>query len=159
MSPTQAGSRARAHLLRMPNDLPTTLRDIGTRMMASWPDFAMDLARLPNAASLTVRDLATLMLLAPGEHVGRPAVEALVGADAADTVIGVLQGEGLVSEGPKGIGLTGAGRIFLDRLVEVRAQGAARVLQTLPQATQNQVVQAWEIVADAVTRAESLVKA
>lgn len=126
--------------------------------MAAWPDYAADLVKLPYAADLTVRDFAALMILVPGEHAGRPAIESAVGDQAADIAISALAGHGLVKEEPKGIILTSRGKELVERFVDIRASAAERILDTLPDQMQTQVIQAWEALADAVQRSEALEK-
>ncbi|MDP2311088.1 MAG: hypothetical protein Q8P18_34025 [Pseudomonadota bacterium] len=144
----------------MQNDLLNRLRKIEAKMMNAWPDYAADLVALPHAADLTLRDFATLLLLAPGEHVARPAVEvALGGRDVADIAISGLAGHSLVVEESKGLILTTRGRELLDALADIRAVSAQRVLSVLPKSTQAQMVQGLEELANAIHRAEALEKA
>lgn len=143
----------------MQTNLLDHLRKIETKMMNAWPDYAADLVALPHAADLTLRDFATLMLLAPGEHVGRPAVEAALGGrDAADIAISSLAGHALVVEETGGLVLSSRGRELLDRLVDIRSVSAQRLLNTLPDPTQQQLVKVLEELADAAHRAEALEK-
>jgi hypothetical protein len=145
----------------MPNDLETTLRDVFTRMMTAMPEFAHDLLALPEASALTLRDLATLLLLAPGERVGRPAVEQLVGAANADAVIGVLAGHGLIKDPEAGgdLLLGERGREFLDRVIGMRVAIVSRLLNTLPQDERDQALKMFESFAKAMATNEALVEA
>jgi hypothetical protein len=143
----------------MQTNLLDRLRTIENKMKDAWPDYAADLVGLPHAADLTVRDLATLMVLAPGEQVARSAVEvALGGTEAADVAIGVLDGHGLIVSDPKGLCLSARGRALLDRLCEIRAVSTERLLLVLPKPEQDQLVQGFEDLANAVHRAEALEK-
>lgn len=151
-----AAAPAGAHIQRMQTNLLDKLRTIGNRVTTAWPDIAVELAALERAKDLTLRDLAVLFLLAPGEHVGRAAVEALVGEGAADIVIGSLDGHGLVVEAPDGIRLTERGRDFIAQLVEMRAQAAARVLGTLPDATRDAILDGLDAASQALPRSEAL---
>jgi hypothetical protein len=148
----------------MPNEPGTTdprnaLRALGVRMTRAWAEAATDLAKLPHAADLSFRDFVTLLLLAPGEHVGRPAIENLFGADGADVIIGALCGRGLVAEEPNGVVLTTNGREFLQALVDLRAETTARLLSVLPEDQRQAFLQGMQGLADAVERADTLVEA
>ncbi len=143
----------------MQTNLLDRLRAIENKMMDAWPDYAAELVGLPHAADLTVRDLATLMVLAPGEHVARSAVEvALGGTEVADVAISALEGHGLVVSEPRGLCLSTGGRELLDRLCEIRAVSTERLLLVLPKSEQDQLVQGFEDLANAVHRAEALEK-
>lgn len=143
----------------MENDLLNRLRNMQTKMLNAWPDYAADVVSLPYASDLTLRDFAAVMLLAPGEHVGRPAVEAALGGpDNADVAISSLAGHGLIVEEPGGLRLTDRGRELLSRVVEVRAGAIQRLLQVLPKPEQDQLLRVFEDLANAVDRAEALEK-
>jgi hypothetical protein len=160
-SPIVAGPPAApggAQATGMHDEPYASLRRIGQRAIGVLPELAPRLANLPEAGALTLRDLAALFLLAPGEHVARPAIELLVGTDAADTVISNLAGHGLLVEERGGVVISERGRAFVDGLVDARARVVAHVLRTLPAPTQAQVLQSLQLLADAMPRADALVK-
>jgi hypothetical protein len=144
----------------MEQDFDKRLRDLTSRMVRYFPNFAGDIVGIPESSFLTLRDLGVLMLCAPGERVARSAVESLVGAGDADAVIGALTGHGLLKEEDRdNVILTTNGQSFIQRMLDARVQSIGRMFQALPDDARNQFLQSWNTFADAMERSEALVEA
>jgi hypothetical protein len=125
------------------------LESLFARMRAAWPSFAAEMAAYPHADALTLRDWSVLMLLAPGGRASREAVRNVVG-DAADAVIGVLAGRGLIMEEYDEVRLAPKGEALLDDMVERRADLVSRVIDNAPEDDRERFLEAVRIMADAM---------
>lgn len=125
------------------------LLSILSRMRGAWPTFAADVAEYPHANVLTMRDLAVLLLVSRGERVSRAAVRNLIG-DAADNVIGVLSGHGLLVEDYDEVRLSPQGNALLDDMLRRRAELLARLVDNAPAADQKRFLDAVRVLADAM---------